>query len=264
MALDTYDKLLARIEAAAIASGRMFVVGLCGPQGSGKSTLASLWQQRLRSRGLHTIVLSLDDFYLTREQRITLSEQVHPLLRTRGVPGTHDVRLALDTLAALSQPGSVALPAFDKAQDDRRPESEWIRVVAPAQVVIFEGWCIGAVPQNEAALAIPVNELERDSDVDGRWRRYVNERLGNEYQTLFARLDMLVLLEPPSFDVVFRWRRQQELGLRERHRTAAGVMDDAELRRFIQHYERITRHMLSEMPRRADVVISLDEMRRPT
>ena len=71
------------------------------------------------------------------------------------------------------------------------------------------------------------------------------------------------ILAPPSFDVVFQWRREQELALRERNAAGTGVMNDAQLRRFIQHYERITRHMLEEMPARADAVIELDAMRRP-
>lgn len=260
---DAYVSLLARIEAATTSGPTPFVVGLSGAQGSGKSTLAQQWMQRMQTRGLSCVTLSLDDFYLTRAERRALSERVHPLLATRGVPGTHDVALALETLAALAETRSVALPSFDKARDDRRPATEWSRVRAPVQVIIFEGWCVGAVPQDERLLAAPLNTLEREHDVDGRWRRYVNETLGQEYQTLFRKLDLLVLLKPPSFDVVFEWRRQQELALRRHDSTAVGVMTDEQLHWFIQHYERLTRHILEEMPARAEVVIELDARRNP-
>src|SRR5690606_26489272 len=68
------------------------LVGVSGCQGSGKTTLASLLVLLLREMlGLRCINLSIDDFYLTRAERQQLAATVHPLLATRGVPGTHDV-----------------------------------------------------------------------------------------------------------------------------------------------------------------------------
>jgi D-glycerate 3-kinase len=132
--------------------------------------------------------------------------------------------------------------------------------------VIFEGWCVGAVPQESAALAVPVNELERNEDRDGRWRRYVNEQLAGPYRALFGLLDRLLLLRTPGFEVVFEWRRQQEreLAAATRPGSASKIMDDATLARFIAHYERLTRHILAEMPGRADIVASLDSHRQIT
>lgn len=261
MSTSPYAELIAECAAAAAARRTPLVIGLSGPQGSGKSTLAREWQTRWQALGLRAVAIALDDFYLTRAERVALSERVHPLLLTRGVPGTHDVALAIDTLAALSRPGSVVLPSFDKALDDRRPVPAWQRITTPVQIVVFEGWCVGAVPQTEAQLATPVNDLERAEDSDSRWRRYVNQQLAGQYQTLFSTLDKLVLLRPPDFDIVFEWRREQELALRRENAAGSGVMDDAQLRRFIEHYERLTRHMLEEMPQRADVVIELDARR---
>ena len=156
------------------------------------------------------------------------------------------------------------MPRFDKALDDRLPPAAWDRVPAGVQVVIFEGWCVGARPQAEAALAQPVNALERDDDPDGVWRRYVNAALAGPYQALFARIDVLALLAAPGFDSVLGWRGQQEQELRARAGVnAPGVMGDAALVRFIQHYERLTRHMLTEMPPRADILARLAEDRTP-
>jgi D-glycerate 3-kinase len=236
---------------------RPLVVGVCGSQGSGKSTVCATLTDRLRQSGLTVANLSLDDLYLPLADRVRLSEQVHPLLRTRGVPGTHDAALGIETLDALGRAEPVLLPRFDKSIDDRRPRESWDSVRGPAQVVLFEGWCVGAKPQLPAALAQPVNALEANEDPNGHWRKYVNDALLGEYQQLFAKIDLLVLLAAPSFDVVLEWRTQQEHDLRAQKGDGAGVMSDAAIARFIQHYERLTKHTLAEMPSRADLVIRL-------
>jgi D-glycerate 3-kinase len=236
---------------------RPLVVGVCGSQGSGKSTVCQTLTTRFTQYGHRVANLSIDDLYLPLAERVKLAKQVHPLLRTRGVPGTHDTKLGVHTLQALADVGRVPLPRFDKARDDRRPKADWDSLEGPAQLVLFEGWCVGARPQTLEALDQPVNALEANEDVDGRWRRYVNDALGSEYQRLFAKIDLLVLLAAPSFDVVLKWRTQQEHELRAQAPNSSGVMTDAELVRFIQHYERLTRHMLIEMPGRADLVIHL-------
>lgn len=248
--------------------GDTLVVGLCGAQGSGKSTLAAALQSQLSDRGFKVAQLSLDDVYLPLHAREALSRSVHPLFKTRGVPGTHDVALATRVLEDLRGTGVVALPQFDKASDDRRPAEQWPHVQAPVDIVIFEGWCVGAMPEAEAALRAPINELERNEDAASIWRRYSNDALANEYRALFAKLDLLVLLAAPSFEVVYRWRLEQETQLRRtvaaQGRDASRLMTDAQLRRFIDHYERLTRHILREMPARADIVVRLDAMRHKT
>lgn len=243
-------------------SKRPLIVGVCGSQGSGKSTVCKTLTTRFTQAGSTVANLSLDDLYLPLADRVKLAKHVHPLLRTRGVPGTHDTKLGVHTLHALAHAGSVPLPRFDKALDDRRPKAEWDSIEGPAQLVLLEGWCVGARAQTLEALDQPVNQLEANEDVDGRWRRYVNDALACEYQGLFGKIDFLVLLAAPSFDVVLKWRIQQEQELREQ---ATGdrskVMSDAEIARFIQHYERLTRHTLIEMPGRADLVIRLSPER---
>ncbi len=241
------------------------IVGVQGAQGTGKSTLAALLAMLLQQHhGLVVAQLSLDDFYLDRGQRRQLAEEVHPLLATRGVPGTHDTALAMATLDALCQAGigqQVPLPRFDKANDDRRPGPQWPALEGPVDVIIFEGWCLGAGPQAESVLASPINSLERERDASGDWRRYVNRQLAGAYRALFARLDLLVVLQAPSFDCVYRWR-----GLQEQKLAAQGhgsrVMDSAQLQDFIAHYERLTRHCLDTLPALAQHVYQLDDDHR--
>ena len=240
-------------DALAQTGKRPLIVGICGAQGSGKSTLA----EALTRRFPRTTTLSLDDLYLTRAERAELARTRHPLFATRGVPGTHDVALGIATFDALEAGIPTRLPRFDKASDDRAPSDTWPEACIPCDLVIFEGWCVGAVPQSEEALAVPINGLERIEDPDGSWRQAVNAALAGAYQALFARLDMLVLLAAPDWETVCRWREEQEAGLRQTAGDGAGVMDERAVERFLQHYERLTRHILQEMPGRADIVLRL-------
>jgi D-glycerate 3-kinase len=256
--------LAARI--AAVAMGPAFVVGICGPQGSGKSTAVLVLSRLLEQRGLRVATLSLDDLYLPIEDREALARDVHPLLRTRGVPGTHDVALGVALLASLAEPGRTAIPRFDKGADTRAPTQAWPSVEGPADVVLFEGWCVGARPEPEAALRKPVNALEREHDRDGAWRAHVNAALAGPYRALFSRLDLLVQFVAPDFETVLAWRQEQERKLRDRlaaaGQGAARAMAAAQVAAFVQHYERLTRHIAREMPARADLVIRLDGERR--
>jgi len=247
--------------------GRPIVAGLCGSQGSGKSTMALFLRTLLEGRGLKTAILSLDDLYLTLPQRERLGAETHPLLRTRGVPGTHDVGLGLALMDVLSEGvAEVSMPRFDKAEDTRAPAETWPRVAAPVDVILFEGWCVGAIPQDEAALIEPVNALERDEDRDGSWRRYVNGQLKGAYAGLFGRIDVLAMLQAPGFDAVYDWRSLQETKLAEKVRreglAGARVMDAQQIRRFLMFYQRLTEWILEEMPGRADILMPLDEGHR--
>lgn len=243
------------------------VVGINGAQGSGKSTLCDFLAWILEeAHGCRVAVFSIDDLYKTRAERERLAREVHPLLVTRGVPGTHDVALGRATLDALrsAEPHTMTpLPRFDKARDEPAPRAHWPRFQGRPDVVLFEGWCVGTPPQREDALREPVNALERDEDPDGRWRRYVNQRLAEDYAELFRELDRLVLLQVPALASVFEWRTLQERKLAE-----AGpryqAMEAAALRRFVLHYERLTLHNLDQLPGRADLVLYLDPQHRFT
>ncbi len=156
------------------------VLGICGGQGAGKSSLAAGVVAAAERTGQCAVSLSLDDFYLTRAQRTDLARQVHPLLVTRGVPGTHDVALCIRTIEALLVPGNHQIPRFDKGQDDRQSRDKWDAVAGPFDLVVLEGWCVGAPPQPLGALSAPCNELESSTDPQGVWRGYVNDCLRSD------------------------------------------------------------------------------------
>ncbi|MEP6938989.1 MAG: kinase [Rudaea sp.] len=256
------DRVAALLARRNTASRRQQLIGLSGLQGSGKSTLAAQLVQRLTLVGIPALALSLDDFYLGRRERARLARSVHPLLATRGVPGTHDLALLGRTLAALAaantlQPARV--PRFDKGRDTRMPSARWHSVSVPPCIVVLEGWCVGVPAQSSAALARPLNRLERIEDADAVWRGYVNAHLEREYALLWRRLDALVWLQAPGFAVVQRWRDEQEQALRRSG--APRAMSPAALRRFVMHYERLSRHSLRTLPARADLRIVLDARR---
>ncbi|HBC57489.1 MAG TPA: phosphoribulokinase [Gammaproteobacteria bacterium] len=250
-----------------------FVLGIQGSQGSGKSTCSEFIKLILEEKHhLNTVILSLDDFYLTRAERQHLAINIHPLLITRGVPGTHDIKLAIDTvqkLIRLPPKQTQTIPRFDKARDERQPPSLWTTVSEPVDVIIIEGWCIGMKPQNHEQLRVPVNILEAQEDADGSWRNYVNDSLAGDYQSLFSMIDELLVLKAPSFNAVFHWRRKQERKLidtlaKQDMDSKLHTLSDQQLKRFIAHYERLTQHGLTTLDHQARWCLVLDETQQIT
>jgi D-glycerate 3-kinase len=268
-----YLPLAAWIEARWQAQSGPLVIGVCGPQGSGKSTLTALLKTVLVAGFERRVAsFSLDDIYKTKSQRNAMARSCHPLFATRGVPGTHDVDLGIATIESLkAQRGrqSTLLPVFDKGKDDRQPRSTWPRYLGEVDMIVVEGWCVGALPESDEALATPINALEREEDPSGGWRAEVNRALGQEYQRLFSLIDVLIMMKVDSMDRVFKWRKLQERQLaKEKLQSGLSaeqwtIMSDRELMRFIMHFERLTRHMLTEMPRRADMVFFLQSSHTP-
>ncbi|AMJ93893.1 kinase [Alteromonas stellipolaris] len=260
------ERLVKHQESAENSSKAPLVVGINGCQGSGKSTLTDFISAYLTSIYAKKVVcLSIDDFYLDKSQRNALSIKVHPLLATRGVPGTHNMPLALSTFKQLKGSDQVALPRFNKAIDDPFPVNQWPVISAPPDIIILEGWCVGVTPQNAADMKQPINSLEENQDPLGIWRSFVNTELSNDYQSLFDQIDYRVMLKAPSFECVYRWRLEQEHKLAVATQGAStGVMSDEQVAQFIQNYQRLTEHALKTLPTKCDTVYSLDETRTIT
>ena len=262
-----YFPLAESLAQQAKAVSAPILVGINGCQGSGKSTLTDYLLFILESHfGLPSVGLSIDDFYLTLTERRQLASRIHPLFQTRGVPGTHDIQLLNTTLHDLSSgTPPVFIPRFNKATDDRFEKDKWTQVDVPPKIVILEGWCVGIPAQTDAELVTPINELEHNEDSTGHWRRYSNLALGGDYQTLFNKLDRLILLKAPGFYTVKAWRLQQEERLRQKVMleggSLKGVMSEKKIERFIQHYQRLTEQSLKYLPFVADDVFTLDENR---
>ncbi|HSR64750.1 MAG TPA: kinase [Xanthomonadaceae bacterium] len=237
------------------------VYAISGLQGTGKSTLSAQMAALAKQRGLRVVALSIDDFYLGHAQRQALGRRVHPLCATRGPPGTHEVALARDVLDALRDRREVALPRFDKIADDRLPRAEW-PIARDTDLTVLEGWFLETPPQSAAELVEPINALERDEDADGDWRRWCNQALADDYPPLWGRLDRMLFLQGPGFDVVPEWRWQQEQSLQAQH-PERKAMSHAQVLRFVQFFERVSRQSLRTLPGIAERTIRLDAWRHP-
>ncbi len=254
------DEFVARILDDALDHG-CSCYGIAGLQGTGQSTLSAQMAALAVGRGLTVSVLSIDDFYLSHAARVELGLRVHPLCATRGVPGTHDVALACEVIDALRHGRPVALPQFDKISDGCLPRSQW-PVVEQADLVILEGWFLKVPPQTNAELLEPINPLERDEDPEGNWRDWSNAALASTYPTLWSRLDRLLFLQGPGFEIVPRWRWQQEQTLQSAH-PQRQAMTRQQVDRFVQFFERDSRQAIRTLPTIADRTIVLDADRNP-
>ena len=262
--LDVVEKIYLPLSDILVTSekkaSRPLLVSINGAQGTGKSTLTIFLKLILETmHGISTAAFSLDDFYFSLDERIKLASDVHPLLITRGVPGTHDLDLLERVLEQLLVYQPSVIPRFDKARDDRLEKALWMGQPA-SRIILFEGWCNHSPVQSSKDLEQPINELEAKEDADGIWRKYANDNLADYHERIFSKADIVIMLESPDFDCIFEWRQLQELKLRQSiGPDKRKVMDDRQLKRFIQHYERITRHTLKHLPHTADIVLPVNK-----
>jgi D-glycerate 3-kinase len=212
---------------------------------------------------LDTVIFSIDDFYKTLSERKKISKKISKLFLTRGVPGTHDTKMLLQCINNLKNNSfkKTIIPKFDKSIDDRCAKNKWLKVKKKPNIVIFEGWCVGATAQKNKDLNIPINKLEKHKDNKRIWRQKVNSELKKDYKKIFNLIDKLIFLKVPSFKYVFKWRLLQEKKLRITDK-GNKTMNDKQIENFVMYYERITKHMLKTFPKTADTVISIDEKHR--
>ena len=240
--------------------GKTLFLGVSGGQGSGKTTVTGILKIILKKffkRQIH--VSSIDDFYKTLEERNKMSNKIHSLFKTRGVPGTHDINLVKKFFNFIKKEKfrKIKLPKFEKARDDRLKKKYWYSVKKKPEIVILEGWCVGAKPQTNSLIRKPINILEKYEDRDLIWRKYVNEKLKKEYKKLFAMIDYLIFMKVPNFNMVFKWRLLQENKLRKKSYLRTKVMSYNEIKRFIMFYQRITLQMIKDLSKSASVVMLL-------
>lgn len=244
-----------------------YFVGINGSQGSGKSTLSEFLKDYLcETYNLNVVVMSLDDFYFSRIEREMIASDVHPLFKTRGVPGTHNMCQAKTVLNNLKHQQSAIIPRFNKATDDPHPTHLWTKISSAVDIVIFEGWCWGVEPQTSDQVKHTVNTLEAIEDDNADWRNHVNLQLSLHYLPLYNMMDKWVMLKAPSFEDIYAWRLEQEQKLiaATANDDKSGIMDEQQLQRFIQHYQRLTEHALKTLPDKCEHVFELDSARTIT
>jgi D-glycerate 3-kinase len=260
-----YQPLADRIVKLFNKKNDAYLVGINGCQGSGKSTLTDFIAEYLRARyQLNIVVMSLDDFYLSSKKRNKLAHDIHPLLATRGVPGTHDMTALNHVLTQLSEHRTgFFIPRFNKATDDPAPQSQWQFVEKPVDIILLEGWCWGVTSQTDEQLQTPINDLELQHDADGEWRTYVNQQLKTAYEPLYKKMDFWLALQAPSFDCVYQWRLEQEQKLQAKNigLSDSKVMSPAEVLKFTQYFQRLTEQGSKTLSHSADAVFHLDNAR---
>ena len=240
------------------------VLGLTGAQGTGKSTISNILKIILKSAyNLETVIFSIDDFYKTLRERKKMSKKTHDLFLTRGVPGTHDTKMLFKCIKNLTMNNfkKTKIPKFEKSIDDRLRKDKWLNVKKKPHIVIFEGWCVGATAQKNKDLNFPINKLEKQKDKKKIWRRKVNSELEKNYKKIFNLIDKLIFLKVPSFKYVLKWRLLQEKKLRLTNK-GNKIMNEKQIKNFIMYYERITKHILKTLSKKAEVVISIDKKHR--
>ncbi len=240
-----------------------FILGLSGGQGSGKTTISSIISIILTKYfKLNVFKISIDDFYKTRKKRLELSKKVHPLLMVRGVPGTHDINIMLDFFKRTKEKNfkSIKVPRFNKATDDRYNKKLWYSVKKRPDVIIFEGWCVGAKAEQNYSLKTPINSLEKLKDQKQIWRRFVNKQLKSKYKKLYDQLNCLLFIKAKNFSLLRQWRIKQEkkLSLKSKRSNKLKIMSDKEIINFMQTYQRITQNMFKSVPKYASIILNLN------
>ncbi len=242
--------------------GKTLFLGFSGGQGSGKTTVVKILKIILKKFFKRKIyVSSIDDFYKTLKDRNEMSYTTHSLFQTRGVPGTHDVNLINKFFYFIKKKKfkKTKLPKFDKSLDDRLKKKYWFNIKERPEIVILEGWCVGARPQSNSLIKKPVNILEKYEDENLIWRKHVNEKLKREYRKLFAMIDYYIFMKIPNFNMVFKWRLLQEKKLRKKLRYKKKIMSYSEIKRFIMFYQRITLQMIKDLSKSASIVMLLNK-----
>jgi D-glycerate 3-kinase len=238
-----------------------YFVGLAGGQGTGKTTISSLIRIILTKYfRLNVFRISIDDFYKTRKERINLSKRVHPMLLTRGVPGTHDINMMLNFFknSKSKKFKRLKLPTFNKAIDDRFNKKKWYDLEKRPDVIIFEGWCVGAKSEKNLTLKKTINSMEKTKDQKQVWRKYVNNQLKSKYKNLYSQLNCLIFLKAKNFSLLQKWRLKQERKLGVKSKVKSKIMSKADVLNFMQTYQRITQNMFRNMPKYASVIFNLN------
>ena len=240
---------------------RPYFVGLAGGQGTGKTTISSLIRIILiKYFELNVFRISIDDFYKTRKERISLSKRIHPMLLTRGVPGTHDINLILNFFrkSKIRKFKRLKLPKFNKAIDDRFNKKRWYDLKKRPDVIIFEGWCVGAKSEKNTTLKKIINPMEKAKDHKQIWRKYVNQQLKAKYKSLYSQLNCLIYLKAKNFNLLQRWRLKQERKLWVKSKVKSKIMSREDVLSFMQTYQRITQNMFRYMPKYASIILTLN------
>ena len=211
-----------------IETKRPVIIGINGPQGSGKTTLT---KSLIETLPFKVVAISLDDFYIPFAEQKTMQ---NPLLKYRGLPGTHSVDLAIRTLESLIAKQLTLVPRFDKSLHnglgDRLPESQWAKVDGDVDVILLEGWCLGFKYSQNIKLD-PLEFEFKFSDLD---LQEVNQNLV-AYEQLYKLIDCFCYIKADDIKNVLEWRWQQEETMKSKLGPDAGL-SKSQVRDFVSRF----------------------------
>ena len=240
-----------------------YILGLSGGQGTGKTTISSIISIILKKYfKLNVFTISIDDFYKTRKERFLLSQKIHSSLITRGAPGTHDINIMLDFFKKVKSKKfrKLKLPKFNKAIDDRYNKKLWYSISKRPDIIIFEGWCVGARAEKNNTLKKAINSLEKNEDKKLIWRKFVNYQLKSKYKKLYSQLNCLLFLKANNFSLLQQWRLNQEkkLWLKTKKSSNNKIMNKIDVFKFMQTYQRVTQNMFKYAPNYSSIIFNLN------
>jgi D-glycerate 3-kinase len=184
------------------------------------------------------------------------------MLLTRGVPGTHDIDMMLKFFKKVKNKKfkRLKLPTFNKAIDDRFNKKRWYDLKEKPDVIIFEGWCVGAKAEKNNTLNKTINLMEKNKDKKKIWRKYVNQQLKSKYKNLYSQLNCLIYLRAKNFNLLQKWRLKQErkLLLNSKKNSKLKIMNKEVVLSFMQTYQRVTQNMFKNMPKYASIILNLN------
>ncbi len=250
------DKLIPIINYICSSKSKKFLFG--GSQGIGKSSFINIIAKTIEKfYNKKILLLNLDNYYLSKKQRLILSKQIHQLLITRGVPGTHDIKKLVKNIKQFNKGKSpITIPIFDKLIDDTSKSTK--KTKTKYDILFLEGWCCGSSEIPKKILYKNINNLEKIKDPRYQWRNFYNNKLKLEYKKLFKLFDELIFLKTSSFDNVFKWRLKQEKTNQSKNKKSKRMTPN-EIKIFIQHYEKITKWMLKDLNKKAQIVIKFEK-----
>tara|TARA_B000000609_G_scaffold145694_1_gene127279 strand:+ start:50 stop:910 length:861 start_codon:yes stop_codon:yes gene_type:complete len=250
------DKLIPIINYICSSKSKKFLFG--GSQGIGKSSFINIISKTIEKfYDKKILLLSLDNYYLSKKQRLLLSKKIHKLLVTRGVPGTHDIKKLVKNVKQFNQEKyPITTPQFDKLIDDKIKLNKTIKT--KCDILFLEGWCCGSSEIPKKFLYKNINNLEKINDPKNQWRNFYNKKLKIEYKKLFKLFDELIFLKTSSFDNVYKWRLKQEKTNQSKNKKLKR-MSANEIKVFVQHYEKITKWMIKDLNKKAQIVIQFEK-----
>ena len=201
---------------------RTFVVGVNGSQGIGKTFLCASLVKKFAEKNIKAVTVSIDDFYVTREEQIELSKTGNPYQEERGWPGTHDIGLGEKTLFELiNSTGKVKVPIYDKSLHEgkggRVKEEDWKIVETPVDIILLEGWMLGFTPREDIT----------DPHLD-----FINQKL-HEYHAWYKYIDAFIFLIPENINYFVDWRVEAEENMKKSGKSG---MAEEEVRRYISKF----------------------------